>query len=90
MFATFETSQHHTCVNCNYMVNNITKQTIWIGFLLLGHVVFMCSHILNVGNCTAVLPMHPNDHKAWSEGFIRRPCLAGLTVQAMTPYRERR
>ena len=32
MFATFETSQHHTCVNCNYMVNNITKQTIWIGF----------------------------------------------------------
>ena len=56
---------------CNYMVNNITKQTIWIGFLLLGHVVFMCSHILNVGNSTAVLPMHPNYHKAWSEGFIR-------------------
>ena len=71
MFATFETSQHHTCVNCNYMVNNITKQTIWIGFLLLGHVVFMCSHILNVGNSTAVLPMYPNYHKAWSEGFIR-------------------
>ena len=94
MFATFETSQHHTFVNCNYMVNNITKQTIWIGFLLLGHVVFMCSHILNVGNSTAVLPMHPNYHKAWSEGFIRqgkRPiasCLAGLTVHAMIPYIE--
>ena len=62
MFATFETSQHHTFVNCNYMVNNITKQTIWIGFLLLGHVVFMCSHILNVGTSTAVIPMHPNYH----------------------------
>ena len=62
MFATFDTSQHHTFVNCNYMVNNIIKQTIWIGFVLLGHVVFMCSHILNVGNSTAFLPMHPNDH----------------------------
>ena len=62
MFATFETPQHHAFVNCNYMVNNITKQTIWIGFVLLGHVVFMCSHILNVGNSTAFLPMHPNYH----------------------------